>query len=99
MLYLLLRSLGGMQWQRSRTSLSLRKSGIRKRFRVEAQDASAPRSVYSLDSPTTCTLRDDKLRDAFECALRMRQASQNQSSRLIPFWRKWAMSDKRGSFE
>lgn len=55
------------------TSLSLKKIGDQEEiFVLRAQDASAPRSVI-LWIADNLHASDDKLRDAFECALRMRK--------------------------
>jgi hypothetical protein len=55
------------------TSLSLKKIGDQEEiFVLRAQDASAPRSVI-LWIADNLHAADDKLRDAFECALRMRR--------------------------
>jgi hypothetical protein len=55
------------------TSLSLKKIGDQEEiFVLRAQDASAPRSVI-LWIAENLHATDDKLRDAFECALRMRR--------------------------
>jgi hypothetical protein len=55
------------------TSLSLKKIGDQEEiFVLRAQDASAPRSVI-LWIADNLHATDDKLRDAFECALRMRR--------------------------
>jgi hypothetical protein len=55
------------------TSSALRKIGNQEEiFVLRAQDASAPRSVI-LWIADNLHASDDKLRDAFECALRMRR--------------------------
>jgi len=55
------------------TSPSLKKAGGQEEiFVLRAQDASAPRSVI-LWIADNLQASDDKLRDAFECALRMRR--------------------------
>jgi hypothetical protein len=54
-------------------SLTLKKSGDHEEiFVLRAQDASAPRSVI-LWIADNLQASDDKLREAFECALRMRK--------------------------
>jgi hypothetical protein len=55
------------------TSPSLKKAGEQEEiFVLRAQDASAPRSVI-LWIADNLHASDEKLRDAFECALRMRR--------------------------
>lgn len=55
------------------TSPALKKAGEQEEiFVLRAQDASAPRSVI-LWIADNLHASDDKLRDAFECALRMRR--------------------------
>jgi hypothetical protein len=62
------------------TSPSLKKIGDEEEiFVLRAQDASAPRSVI-LWIADNLHASDDKLRDAFECALRMRRHSKTKAA-------------------
>jgi hypothetical protein len=64
---------GGKKMTTKHNSLTLKKVGDREEiFVLRAQDASAPRSVI-LWIADNLHASDEKLRDAFECALRMRK--------------------------
>jgi hypothetical protein len=61
-------------------SLTLKKSGDHEEiFVLRAQDASAPRSVI-LWIADNLHASDDKLREAFECARRMRKHSKTKAA-------------------
>jgi len=61
-----------------RNSLTLQKVGDQEEiFVLRAQDASAPRSVI-LWIADNLHATDEKLREAFECALRMRKHSKTK---------------------
>jgi hypothetical protein len=64
---------GGKKMPTKNNSLTLKKVGDHEEiFVLRAQDASAPRSVI-LWIADNLHASDEKLRDAFECALRMRK--------------------------
>jgi hypothetical protein len=64
---------GGIKMATKRNSLTLQKTGDNEEiFVLRAQDASAPRSVI-LWIADNLHASDEKLREAFECALRMRK--------------------------
>jgi hypothetical protein len=63
-----------------RDSLTLKKVGDHEEiFILRAQDASAPRSVI-LWIADNLQASDEKLRDAFECAMRMRKHSKTKAA-------------------
>jgi hypothetical protein len=64
---------GGSQMATKRSSVTLQKTGDNEEiFVLRAQDTSAPRNVI-LWIADNLHASDEKLREAFECALRMRK--------------------------